>query len=234
MTFNELQKRHITASSLLSKREGQRDLLLQNLQGYEKIIRTTEGRLALYESARRLLELFVKSTEHITKDYIEPVVTEALDFVFSQHLFFHLRFVNRRNQVEIDFIILRTPESEQEYQEYEKDPSKYEADLEQLVKETKNTSFNNGGAVNQVIAMVLIFVLAQLLKIEGPIWLDEPSSAVGEEYSARLGQLISSLSERFNRQYVLITHSSTVAAYADIVYRVSKINEVSTIKRELI
>ena len=234
MTKEDLQDRYTKVSASLSERRGQKDLLLKNLQEYNVAIGEFQSKLSLYENARRLLELFVKSTEYVTKDYIEPVVTEALDFVFSQNLFFHLRFANRRNQVEIDFITLRTAESEAQYQEYNKEPSKYEADLDQLVKETKNTLFLYGGAVNQVTAMVLTFVLAELLEIEGPIWLDEPSSAVGEEYSARLGQLITSLSAKFNRQYVLITHSNTVASYADIVYRVSKINDVSKVKREKI
>jgi len=36
-----------------------------------------------------------------------------------------------------------------------------------------------GGAINQVLSLVLRLVLVELLKVEGPIFFDEPSSAVG-------------------------------------------------------
>ena len=57
----------------------------------------------------------------------------------------------------------------------------------------------------------------------------EPSSAVGEEYSARLGQLLASLSERFHRQYILVTHSHSLASYAEKIYEVEKVNGISQV-----
>ena len=179
----------------------------------------------------RLLDLFVKSTEVNVKGYLEPLVTEALDFVFAQSLRFHLLFTTRRNQVEIDFIVLRNDEMEVLYQQCLGDPEKYARQLEQLVKGTKQIDFMYGGAVSQVIALVLRLILVELLHIEGPIFLDEPSSAVGEEYSARLGQLLSSFSERFNRQYVLVTHSHSLASYADILYEVEQVDGVSNVSQ---
>jgi DNA repair exonuclease SbcCD ATPase subunit len=181
----------------------------------------------LHDEAHRLLEVFVRSTEGAVREYIEPLITEALDFVFCQGLQFHLLFVNRRNQVEVDFIVLRTLEAESIYQEGTGESDVDEVELSLLIKESKNINFMYGGAVNQVIALVLRLVLAELLKVKGPIVLDEPSSAVGEEYSARLGQLLVSLSQRFDRQYILITHSKTLASFAETVYEVEKVDGVS-------
>lgn len=73
-------------------------------------------------------------------------------------------------------------------------------------------------------------VLIELLQIEGPVCLDEPTSAVHEEYAARVGVFIKSLSERFNRQIILVTHSQALAAAANKVYNVVKHNEVSAVE----
>jgi len=173
------------------------------------------------------MEIFVKGVEYRIRDYIEPVVSEAFEFVFDQNLKFHLLFVNRRNQVEVDFIILRDDKTEELYQKCIQNPGKYTKQLESLVKETKNINFMYGGAVNQVLSLILRLVLVELLKVKGPVFLDEPSSAVSEEYNMRLGQLISSLSQRFQRQIVLITHSKTLASFAEKSYTINKINGIS-------
>ncbi len=214
---------------LLARKLAQRDTFLSQKKELQNLLQKTQEQISIDSQVQRLLEVFVKSTESYVRQYLEPLVTEALDFVFCQGLYFHLLFVTRRNQVEIDFILLRDKDSEEEYQKFILQPTKYVKQLETLVKETKQISYMYGGAVNQVIALVLRLILSELLQIKGPIFLDEPSSAVGEEYSARLGQLISSFSQRFNRQYVLVTHSHSLASYADIIYEVEKINGVSHI-----
>ena len=179
--------------------------------------------------ARGLLELVVRVSDHSIKSYIEPLVTEALDFVFDQGLKFHLYSVSRRNQVEYDFVITRDSQTESDFVKYAADQEKYSTRLEQLVKETRNINFMYGGAVNQVLSLVLRFVLVELLNVRGPLLLDEPSSAVGEQYTARLGQLISSLSARFKRQIMLVTHSRTLASFAEISYNVERVNGISRV-----
>lgn len=226
--IEQLQKRYKEVSHQVQRRIGQRDQLLsQERQLREKFTEKTKELTYLGE-AKKLLELFVKSKEEKIRLQFEPVITEGLQFVFSQQLHFHLYMTTRRNQSEIDFIILMSQESEDLYQHYVKEND--EKGLEKLIKETKNINYLYGGAVNQVLALILRFINVELLKIKGPIFLDEPSSAVGEEYSSRLGQLISSMSQRFNRQYILVTHSKSLASYAQKVYEVTQQNFVSKVK----
>jgi ABC-type lipoprotein export system ATPase subunit len=213
----------------LTRKIAQRDTFISQRDSFQKLFQSLQESLQLDTQVQRLLEVFVKSTEVSVRTYLEPLVTEALDFVFNQGLQFHLLFTSRRNQVEIDFILLRDSESEERYQQYILQQEKYAKQLEVLVKETKGLNFMYGGAVNQVIALVLRLILAELLQIQGPIFLDEPSSAVGEEYSARLGQLLASLSERFHRQYILVTHSHSLASYASKIYEVEKVNGISQV-----
>jgi DNA repair exonuclease SbcCD ATPase subunit len=216
--------------SSLDRREGSRATLLLDRSHREEEIESLGKETKLYVQVRQLLELFVKSTEYKTREYIEPLVTEALAFVFDQGLKFHLIFMSRRNQVEVDFVVIRDSEVEELYQLCIKDPIKNVKKLEDIAKQGRNINFLYGGAVNQVISLVLRIVITELLKVKGPLILDEPTSAVGEEYSARVGQLVSSLSKKFDRQIILVTHSKTLASFADKIYEVEKINGISNAK----
>ena len=72
--------------------------------------------------------------------------------------------------------------------------------------------------------------VAEFLKIQGPIFLDEPSSAAGDVYTERLGKLLTSLSERFKRQIIIITHSEKLASFAEKQYLVYKESNISKVK----
>jgi len=224
----QLQQRFTAVSRKVQQRIGQRNQLVSAEALLNMRSEQISSRINALIEGKQLLDLFVKSTEQRVRSKYEPIITEALHFIFAQELFFHLYMVNRRNQSEVDFIILRSKESEDLYQQYIKEGD--DKELERLVKESKNINYMYGGAVNQVLALMLRFINAELLKIKGPIMLDEPSSAVGEEYSSRLGQLISSMSKRFDRQYILITHSKSLASYAQKSYEVDQRNFISFAK----
>lgn len=216
-------------SDKLQSLVGERNLLNVQLSEIVNNISDNANELDINEKARKLLELFVKSTEYGIKDYIEPIVTEALEFVFSQYLKFHIIFFNRRNQVEIDFVVARNPKMENDYQELIKDPVINADAIALLVKDATNINYMYGGAINQVLALILRLIIVEMLKIKGPVFLDEPTSMVSEEYSTRLGHLLLSLSKKFKRQYILITHSNSLASYASNIYQVTQENKVSKV-----
>jgi len=216
-------------SDQISALQGERRLLSEQLTDVTMKVVDKELDLDLHKKARKLLELFVKSTEYSIKNYIEPTITEALEFVFSQYLKFHVVFTNRRNQVEVDFIVIRNPDTEKRYQTYLLNPDENEEKIQQIAKESKDVNYMYGGAINQIIGTILRLVIVELLKIKGPVCLDEPTSMVAEGYSTKLGHLLLSLSKKFNRQYVLITHSSSLAAYASKIYNVSHVGGYSQV-----
>lgn len=216
-------------SDKLQSLVGERNLLNAQLSTTINDIKSNTDELNINENARKLLEFFVKSTEHGIKKYVEPIITEALEFVFSQYLKFHIIFFNRRNQVEIDFVVARNEKMEEEYQRLIKDPVNNADEIAILVKDATNINYMYGGAINQVLSLILRLVIVEMLKVKGPILFDEPTSMVSEEYSTRLGHLLLSLSKKFNRQYVLITHSNSLASYASKIYQVTQVNKVSTV-----
>lgn len=227
----QLKGRLQQVSDILQQKLGEKNILSSKLFEVQQLLSIMQNEATLYISVRKLLEIFVKSIEGRMRNYIEPIVTEALHFVFDQPLYFHLVFVTRRNQVEVDFIILSGDEAEKVFQLYISNLAEYGEKLELLVKESKNINDTYGGAVNQVLSCILRFVIAELLKLRGPIFLDEPSSAVHPTYAIKLGQLILSLSKKFGRQYIVVTHSKELSSFADVVYEVRQIDGISYVTK---
>ena len=212
------------------QKKGQRDLLNSNLVKLEQQEQETLISYDRYSKAKELLEYFVRTTEVRIREYIEPVVTEALDFIFNEPLYFHIVFVDRRGQIETDFIVLPNSEKEEEYKEYLNDLEKYEKEFDSLVKQYKDLNFLYGGAIREVLSLIIWLVLVELLQIKGTICLDEPSSSVHETYASRVGVFIKGLSERFNRQIIFVTHSQALAAAANKIYEVKKDKEISSVE----
>lgn len=221
---NKLNSSNDKLQKLIGKKEVLENSLKSNQEEEKRLLYLKE----IVDKAKILLEVFVKSTETKIRDYIEPTITEALHFIFSQPLYFHIYFVSRRNQVEVDFTILPSHEKEKEYQNYLKNGE--DDKLEELINSYKDIVFNFGGSIAEVLGLILQLLLAEFLKIEGVIALDEPTSAVHEIYASRVGAFIKSLSDRFNRQIVYVTHSQAMASAANKVYEVKKINELSVVE----
>jgi len=212
----------------------QRDVYIKQKNGFETSLSAHEQSLKIKGMVRSLFELFVKGTEYRLREYVEPIINEGLKYVFEQDLFFHMYFSARRNQVEIDFLILRTKEWEEQYQVLIKatmaNTEKSAAlKLANLAKESSDINDSFGGAVNQVLSVLLRIVIVELLKVEGPLCFDEPTSMISEVYAGRLGKLLDSLSRKYGRQYIFITHSHTLAACADLLYQVDLTDGISKV-----
>ena len=223
---NNVQKLNTSLQRLI----GVRDQIVKNVEKLEIDEESKLRRLEVVSKAKSLLELFARSTEVQIKEYIEPTITEALSFVFNEPLYFHIVFVNRRNQVEVDFIVLPGREAEERYKLYLSDVVKYEKELEEIVDSYTDLTFLYGGAIGEVLGLILRLLLVELLQIKGPVMLDEPTSAVHEEYASRVGVFIKSLSEKFDRQVIYVTHSHSLASSANIVYDVKKEGFISIVE----
>lgn len=219
-----------TVSNKIQQLVGKRDSLLKSIDNSQKQEKEYLLKTDIVIKAKTLLELFVKSTESQIQEYIEPTVTEALQFIFNQKLYFHIVFVSRRGQVEVDFIVLANSDVEEDYQKYLTDTEKYKKELEILIDSYVDITYNNGGSVSEILGLVLRLLLIELLRIEGPVVLDEPTSAVCEEYAGRVGVFIKALSNRFNRQIIYITHSKALASAANKIYEVVKNQDISIVE----
>jgi DNA repair exonuclease SbcCD ATPase subunit len=197
---SDIETRLSKASAEYNQRLGQMQLLDRELTQVEAGIRIAEHELALNTKARTVLELLSKLSEQEVRDYIEPLVTEALRAVFGYDLRFGIEFGFERNQVVVSFSITDAL------------GNTVQGDIEDM----------KGGGVLDVISLVLRFVLLELFGLEGPVVLDEPGRFVDRKHQPAFGELILSFATRFNRQILIVTHDEAICAIGALHYHVEQ------------
>jgi len=159
-----------------------------------------EDELNINIKSRSVLDALSKLTEKNVKEYIEPLITEALRTVFGYDITFGLVFDFERNQVVVRFSLT------------DGHGNKVEGDIEEM----------KGGGILDVISIVLRFVLLELFNLEGAVVLDEPGKFVDTAHQPALGSLILSFSEKFQRQILIVTHDEAICAIGTKHYVVAQ------------
>ncbi|MCR3957007.1 MAG: ATPase, partial [Gudongella sp.] len=90
-----------------------------------------------------------------------------------------------------------------------------------------------GGGVVDIVSLALRISFMQTHKpsIEGPLILDEPAKHVSEEYIYNVGDFVRQSSSMFNRQIIMVTHNSHLAALSEDAYRVELKGTESSVSR---
>ena len=195
----DIARRLTAIDRMVHQIKGQRDKLQEDYLKTESSITTIEHTIEVLDGVKLLLKSLSKVSQESIKRFVEPLVTEALDFVFAKDIAFKVEFTEKRNQVEVDFLFM----------------NKDGRAIGDVVE-----SF--GGGVLDVVALILRIGIAEVLHIVGPVFFDEPTKFVDEEHNERVGSLLNALSRKFSRQVVLITHSQQLASYGDQIYTVTQ------------
>lgn len=198
--LSDIETRLSKASAEYNQRVGQMQLLDRELTEVDTAIKVLEHELDVNTKVRTVLELLSKLSEQEVRDYIEPLVTEALRAVFGYDLKFGIEFGFERNQVVVSFSITDAL------------GNTVQGDIEDM----------KGGGVLDVISLVLRFVLLELFGLEGPVILDEPGRFVDRKHQPAFGELILSFATRFNRQILIVTHDEAICAIGALHYHVEQ------------
>lgn len=185
-------------SAVYNQQLGKLRHVRQNLATVSASLEALEKSYDLDMKARTVLEVLSKLTEKEVKDYIEPLVTEALRAVFGYDMTFGIEFGFERNQVVVVFSLT------------DGQGNKSEGDIEDM----------KGGGVLDVVSLVLRFVLLELFGLEGPVILDEPGRFVDRKHQPAFGELILSFATKFNRQIVIVTHDDAICSIGALHYHV--------------
>jgi len=185
-------------TQLYHQKLGELKLLKSQRETITTALLTLEDDLNINIKSRSVLEALSKLTEKNIKEYIEPLVTEAIRVVFGYDITFGLEFGFDRNQVSVRFNLT------------DGHGNKVEGDIEEM----------KGGGILDVISIVLRFVLLELFDLEGAVVLDEPGKFVDIAHQPALGALILSFSEKFKRQILIVTHNEAICAIGTKHYNV--------------
>jgi DNA repair ATPase RecN len=199
-------------STFISRQEGKRDQLLELKSNYEDDLAEIVRELDLLE---QVMILFQKTSEYArsqAKNQIENLVTKCLQYIFESNIEFRIEVDELRNKANAEFYVIN--------------------DTPDFFLKTKPEQSRGGGVVDIVsLALRISFIQTHKPPIEGPLILDEPAKHVSEEYIYNVGDFLRQSSSMFNRQIIMVTHNSHLAALSEDAYRVEMTGTESSVSR---
>jgi DNA repair ATPase RecN len=194
LEIKNLQFNQDSATQEVGRLEGQKNLLTQQLDTSKAKIVSLETQKINETKAVELLHLVQRSTRDKIKEAFENTVTLALRAIYKEDYQFKLEFGQKGNIGTLDF--------------------KLKSPTTQGFLDLKNTT---AGGQFDCISIALRLMLLHIVrpKLEGPVMFDEGSKMLSSEYRANEYEFYKSMSEKFGRQFILVTHSKELAELAE-------------------
>jgi len=182
----------------LERQKGQRDQLTQTITGLKDNIRNEKRSLHRHEQAREVIREVGLKTQEQLQYHISDITSLALEAVFNDPYELKVEFVQRRNKTECDLLFVRDGNAV--------DP----------------LSASGGGAVD--VASFALRIAAWSMQhphSRNVMILDEPLRFLSADLQERASQMIKQISEKLGIQFIIVTHETTLASYADRVFTTS-------------
>ena len=198
-----LERKLIEGASKKATLEERRDEYIEKnkLIGQEK---------ELLNSVKILLQKTSDFAREQAKNQIEDLTSNCLSYIFASDSRFEIELSEAYGKTSAEFYIVDN--------------------IDGIENKTKPIESRGGGLVDIIsIALRISFIELMKPKIEGPLILDEPAKHVSEEYIFNFAGFLKQTSEMFDRQIIMITHNSHLAALSTKSYRVNKVSGTSII-----
>lgn len=218
----------IDIASLEQKIKKIKNNFYQQKGKYKNLVDTRENKIKEKEKLEKKYErldktriIFMKSAEYQRekiKAEFEKIVTNALQFIRNEEIYFEIDIENKRKRHEATFWI------------------KTIRDGVVNRMEITNTSLKNsrGDGVLSIVKIALNVALLELSGYNGPLILDEPAKEISKEYIENTAEFLKKISEAFNRQIILITHIDKMANVADKKFVVKLDGTISRVEEMLL
>lgn len=164
-------------------------------------IKKVEAQLLNLEKVKTLIIEIAKQTKEEIKEYIENIVTNALQMVYGEEFSFEMHIEQKRDQEEIYFYLAK------------KDGTLLELRHDLIA-----------GGMLDIISLSLHLAILSLTNAEPILFLDEPLKFLGK-YSYMGGELLKEFSKEFGLQILMISHDDSLIEIADKVFIVEDNNE---------
>ena len=176
---------------------GKRDLLQQQLD--DAVLKRLEAQhnLNVYDKVLVLLQKTSEYAREQVKSRIEELVTTALNVVYARPYRFWM----------VLDIAAGKPVAE------------YWVDIEGVHVQLKPPDYGKGGGVIDVVTVALRLGIFELEQEQGPLFFDEVGKHIDKWAAPGLAYFLHEYGQKFNRQIVLITHSSQLAASSDLAVK---------------
>lgn len=182
----------------LERQRGKKIQIERTLAEKEQALLLLQKQFKRHEKAREIIREVGLQTQQQLQFHISDVTSLALESVFNDPYQLKVDFVQRRNKTECDLLFV-----------------KGDSELDPLTA-------SGGGAVD-VAAFALRIASWSMAhpRTRATIILDEPLRFLSVDNQEKASRMIKELSQRLGLQFIIVTHESVLASYADKVFEVS-------------
>ena len=210
MTYEEAYKRFESFSKEVSRREGIRDSILDQVEKKRQGIREVEAEEKKLSGVVFLLQKAADFSRNQATHQIEDIVTQSIAYIMQNSSRFIVDLSEKRGLPIAEFFV------ESDYGEYK-------------VK-TKPEMSRGGGVVDIVsLALRIAFLENHRPKMDGPLFLDEPGKHISDDYIFNMGEFVKECSRLFSRQIIMVTHNDYLTNICDKAFRVDIRNGTSEV-----
>lgn len=191
----------------LERRKGQKQQIESSIEKLLKLNKDTKRKLLRHEEAREIIRSVGMKTQQQLSFHISDITSLAMDAVFKKPYQLQVDFIQRRNKTECDL-------------SFERDGVKIDP-----------LSASGGGAVDVASFALRIASWSMMSpRSRNTIILDEPLRFLSGDNQERASAMIKEISQKLGIQFIIITHESVLASYADKVFETSIRKGVTQIK----
>lgn len=198
----------LEAQSLIATTEY--NLLTAQVNNLDIEIETHQKQIEDYTKAKEVLNELSETVRDKAILILQQTVTPMLQAISEEPYLFEIVPSVLRGKPNVDFWIVENINGEVSYQ----DPIRF-----------------CGGGFVDIISSALRYAFLDIYDggVNNAILLDEPGRMISEQASSKFADFIKYLGTSFNRQTIMCTHSSNMAAFADRTITVNKINGKSQV-----
>lgn len=184
----------------LEQLKGQKQALAKEVKDLKVQLKDKNLDMVRHEKALEVVKTVGIQTQMQLQYHISDITSLALEAVFPDPPKLKVEFVERRNKSECDIY-------------FEQDGNR----LDDPINET------GGGEVDiAAFALRIASWSMQVPRSSSTIILDEPLKFLSVEYHDKASQMLKEVSEKLGIQFIIVTHNSTLASYADKLFEVKK------------
>ncbi len=208
--LNLLKKNYESIKKVYFNLKGKEEQLSQQKASLEASLQRIVENIGMLDKIRALLQRVSEAAREQSKQQIESIVTNCLQFIFDSSLEFKIEINEVRGRPEAEFYVV--------------------SNLNGETIRTKPQDARGGGVVDVISLAVRIAMLeCNNLDINGPIILDEPAKHVSDDYITQVAEFLKQVSTMFNRQVIIITHNRHLSEIADKWFQVDMCEGISRV-----
>lgn len=208
LEIENLKKRHEKLRMFYYNEKGKKEQLEDREQSLRKMLQSVIDNIEILDKVRILLQKTSEYAREQSRQKIEALVTNCLQFVFDTNIVFKIEITEVRGRPEAEFFVLSHVNGD-------------------IIK--TNPQEARGGGVVDIISLAVRIAMLQAsnMEIKGPLILDEPAKHVSDDYITQVAEFLKQISLMFGRQVIMVTHNKHLSEIADLCYKVEMIDGIS-------